>query len=117
MTTSSECACGWTPINESGLMARISEAIAQLTPETSRFWQLVKIPTAEIWQQHPWADEGCGFWVVAIFGRYCIYFNDVTQGFAVSPFRQWGNIDQFDHTPHNLSELLRSLSEPQAAIA
>jgi hypothetical protein len=112
MTTSTEqCACGgWTPISESRLLDLIKRAETSMEAPVKALWELVRLPDAEIWQQHPWADEGCGFWVLATFSRHCLYFNDVTQGFAVSPFRNWGNIDHFEPDPTPLDELIERLT-------
>ena len=106
----------WTPISEIGLHECLAGHLSSLNAEQTRFWKLIELPVAEIWQQRPWADEGCGFWVVATFGRRCIYFNDLSQCFASSSFDRWGNIIEFDPTSQTLQSLLSSLL-PQTETA
>ena len=98
----------WAPISETHLQQLIAEAEEQMTPEQASLWRMIRLPVAEIWQQRPWADEGCGFWVVATFGKSCIYFNDLSQSFAASLFDRWGNICKFDPRPASLPQLLNS---------
>ena len=106
----------WTPISENRLYELLDESSQLMTDELRQLWQLIHLRHAEIWQQRPWADEGCGFWVVATFSRSCIYFNDLSQSFALSHFDRWGNIMEFDPTSRSLNELLTSLlAEPQTA--
>lgn len=96
----------WTPITEAHLIDLISDAEGRMDPQQASLWQMIRLPHAEIWQQRPWADEGCGFWVVATFGKSCIYFNDLSQSFASSLFDRWGNICKFDPRPQSLQQLL-----------
>ena len=44
------------------------------------------------WQQHPYGDQGGGFWAVAILGRTVIWYNDIEEGFNVSAYSQYGEI-------------------------
>ncbi|WP_051219113.1 hypothetical protein [Oceanobacter kriegii] len=106
----------WTPINETGLQQRIKAAVARIPERQKALWELIRLPSPEIWEQHPWADEGCGFWVVATYGRCCVYFNDVTHGFAVSRFKRWGNIDHFETKPDELDDILSELVQNDAEI-
>jgi hypothetical protein len=101
----------WTPINEPNLHELLNQAQDNMDDKQALLWKLVQLPVAEIWQQSPWADEGCGFWVVATFGKQCIYFNDLSQSFAVSHFDRWGNICVFDPRPHTLNSLLSELTK------
>ncbi len=66
-----------------------------MTPAGHKLWQLVRLETPEKWQLPPWGDEGGGFWVVSITGNYCLYFNDIENGFNSSTFEKWGTIDQY----------------------
>ena len=48
-------------------------------------------------------DLGGGFWVVAIIGQKCIYYNDIEDGFNESEFEETGQIGEY---LTNQSELL-----------
>jgi len=100
----------WSPITESGLINLLSQAIAGMDTGIQTFWHMVQLPKPELWQQHPWGDEGCGFWVLAVMGKRCIYYNDITQGFCLGNFSKWGVIDDYQDEKLSLSErLLRFL--------
>ena len=85
----------WTPVTERHLAAMLRHAEQQLDPALHQIWRLIRLPLPELWQQHPWGDEGCGFWVVAVFGKTCVYFNDISQGFNSSIFMNWGHIEDY----------------------
>ena len=59
------------------------------------FWRLIKLNTPEKWLNDPLGDLGGGFWVVAIVGDRGIYYNDIEDGFNVSTFTSWGEIDDY----------------------
>lgn len=96
----------WTPLTESKLLLLLRQAEEQMIPGLHSIWDSVRLPQPELWQQHPWGDEGCGFWVVAVFGRTCIYYNDISAGFCRSTFHEWGLIDQFEQDAPMLDQLL-----------
>ncbi|ASP40651.1 hypothetical protein CHH28_19145 [Bacterioplanes sanyensis] len=53
-------------------------------------------------------DEGCGFWVVAVAGKRCLYYNDISARFCQSSFERWGQIDHFDPDGQSLAEQLQN---------
>ena len=59
-----------------------------------RFWSRIKI-SPEKWNLSPWGDEGGGFWVVAVMGQECVYFNDIEDGFNISQYKFFGRIDNY----------------------
>ena len=73
----------------------IAESETQMTHEAKRLWHLIRLSPAEKWEQHPWGDQGGGFWVVAITGKTCLYYNDIEDGFNTSSFSAWGAIDHY----------------------
>ena len=102
----------WQPATESYLRSMLSLAEADMSAEFARFWHQIRLPLPELWQQHPWADEVCGFWVVAVMGKSCVYYNDRTQGFALGSFSHWGRIDDYLPSRLSLYEQIRSLLQP-----
>jgi len=105
----------WTPIRESSLLTLLEQAQQQMDSDVAHTWQSIRLPQPELWQQHPWADEGCGFWVVAVFGRTCIYYNDISGGFCQSQFKDWGYIDRFTRDDPRLEDLIGLSFLPQPA--
>jgi|GEM_PF-640751 len=98
------------PVTENDLLTMLDEAETDLDNATQGVWTLVRLPKPELWQQHPWADEVCGFWVIAVMGKSCIYYNDLSNGFCVGNFSRWGIIDDYQTEKTSLPERLRGLS-------
>jgi hypothetical protein len=81
----------------------LNEGEAELTPVQARLWEAIRIyPTK--WAQHPHGDNCAGFWVVAIFGKHVIWFNDIEDGFNISSYQAhgaiadyWANQDTLGH--------------------
>jgi hypothetical protein len=84
----------WEPISETALKTRISQGQARMTPAQLRLWDAIRIEP-EKWQQHPYGDQGKGFWVVALMGRTVIWYNDLEDGFNRSRFSAYGTIDDY----------------------
>ncbi len=57
-------------------------------------WEAVRIEP-EKWQQHPYGDQGEGFWVVALVGRTVIWYNDLEEGFNRSRYSSYGTIGDY----------------------
>ncbi len=99
----------WQPIEEKQILEFINNARWLLEGLDKDFWNLIKLTTPEKWQQHPWGDQGNGFWVVAIMGNRCIYYNDIEEGFNISNFKIWGEIDNYFSEQLELHELVSSI--------
>jgi len=84
----------WKPLAEDKLARMIDEAQLFMSPDCRRFWDNIKI-TPQKWTHSPWGDEGGGFWVVAVIGNTCIYYNDIEEGFNFSPYKTFGQIDEY----------------------
>lgn len=84
----------WVPISEDQLIDRISQGCAAMSEASRRLWDAVRIKP-EKWQQHPYGDEGGGFWVVALVGRTVIWYNDIEDGFNRSVYSKYGTIDDY----------------------
>jgi hypothetical protein len=108
----------WEPITESELEGLIAYGLARMSRPERRLWEFIRVPPTK-WELHPWGDEGGGFWVVALTGNKCIYFNDIEWGFNSSTFSNHGVIDQYLCSQGDLHPLLQStmnwiLAEPAA---
>jgi hypothetical protein len=84
----------WQPIAERDLRARISQGQARMTPAQLRLWEAIRIEP-EKWAQHPYGDQGKGFWVVGLIGRTVIWYNDIEEGFNRSEFAVYGTIKDY----------------------
>lgn len=85
----------WEPISESHLLGLIEVSEYEMDVSTKLVWERIKLPVPEKWQQSPMGQEGGGFWVVATYGKTCLYYNDIEDGFNESPFNEWGKIDEY----------------------
>ena len=84
----------WKPIIESEIKSLITAAADRMEIKPRRLWEQIKIEPVK-WQQHPWGDEGGGFWAVAVFGQTALWYNDIEEGFNRSTYTNYGVIDQY----------------------
>jgi len=84
----------WQPITVSELHTEIQKTEHGLTEGLLRFWEIIKI-TPEKWHEKSYGNEGDGFWVVAIFGKKVIWYNDIEDGFNISVYTKYGEIDEY----------------------
>ncbi|MBB3059923.1 hypothetical protein [Microbulbifer rhizosphaerae] len=85
----------WEPIKKSHLEGIIEVSEYEMGPEARLVWEKIKLPEVQKWLQSPMGDEGGGFWVVAIYGNKCLYYNDIEDGFNESSFKEWGTIEEY----------------------
>ncbi len=85
---------GWTPISEKELDNLIINDEKTLTGKLWNFWQLIKITPVK-WMENEYGQEGGGFWVVAICGTKVIWYNDIEDGFNISDYKNYGEIDGY----------------------
>ena len=98
----------WHPISKDDLNALIADGGIAGNAELRLFWELIRV-TPEKWSLSPWGDEGGGFWVVAVLGSECIFYNDIEEGFNLSPYPAPGVIGEYGCSQAELSECLTSL--------
>ena len=85
----------WEPISESHLLGLIEVSEYEMYASTKLVWERIRLPEPEKWHQSSMGVEGGGFWVVATYGKTCLYYNDIEDGFNESPFNEWGTIDEY----------------------
>jgi tetratricopeptide (TPR) repeat protein len=103
----------WTPITFEELDRLIKGSEALLSGEEAKFWNLLKVVPHK-WQQHPWGDEGGGFWVVGVMGNKVIYYNDIEEGFNISTFKIYGAIEEYFCNQSELQKVIYSLTASEA---
>ena len=84
----------WAPISIGDLRNLILKGELELNDEQSNFWDLIKIEP-EKWKENEYGTEGGGFWVVAIFGKEVIWYNDIEEGFNISMYKNYGEIEEY----------------------
>jgi hypothetical protein len=84
----------WTPISEHQLRDRIAQGESRMSESDRHLWNAIRIEP-EKWQQHPYGDNGNGFWVVALIGKTIVWYNDIENGFNRSRFIDYGTIDEY----------------------
>ncbi len=84
----------WQPISLADLYAEIYKTETLLHGNLWNFWSHIKIEP-EKWQEPKYGNEGGGFWVVAVCGKWVIWFNDIEDGFNISSHSTYGTIDEY----------------------
>jgi hypothetical protein len=84
----------WQPVSKAEIWDKINAAETRMSVSQHRFWSPIQIQP-EKWLQHPYGDQGDGFWVVGIIDRIVVWFNDIEDGFNCSGYRQYGVIEDY----------------------
>ena len=92
----------WKPITELELYDEIQKTELDLNGELSNFWELIRINPSK-WQEPTYGTEGNGFWVVAICGKHIIWYNDIEEGFNISTYSIYGEINEYRCNQDELS--------------
>lgn len=71
-------------------------------------WSQISIKPQK-WSEHEYGSEGGGFWVVAINQNDVIWYNDIEEGFNISPFSKLGTIDKYGAEQDELQWTLNKL--------
>lgn len=100
----------WTPINEDNIKRDVERCndILLNKPNCLKFWEYIKI-IPEKWQEKTMGNEGGGFWVIAILGKSVIYYNDIEEGYNLSTFTKYGEIDNYYCNQMELHEMIESI--------
>ncbi len=104
----------WNPIPRDELLEKIRSGLETADEPVRAAWEDMRIDP-EKWQCPPWGNEGGGFWAVAVKGGEVVWYNDIEDGFNVSPFGTRGIIDEYRCEQTAFSEFLGSLPEAAAA--
>lgn len=98
----------WTPITETELLDQIQKTENLLSGELWNFWQLINVNT-EKWQEDEFGKEGNGFWAVAICGQRVVWYNDIEDGFNISTYQTYGQINEYWCNQYELNEVVLQL--------
>jgi hypothetical protein len=97
----------WQPLTEEEMLNMIDNAEWMMEPPVRALWYRIKIQPQK-WQLSPDADLGGGFWVVAIVGQWCLFYNDIEEGFNGSQFVNFGQIGQNNYSQSDLLSFVRA---------
>ena len=75
----------WQSISKTALQARVAQGVGRMTIAQRGLWNVIEVEPVK-WRQHPYGDQGGGFWVVAVVGRTVIWYNDIEEGFNRSTY-------------------------------
>ena len=84
----------WTPISLFELNELIESGVSRMSVEENEFWNKIFIKPAK-WKEFKFGDEGNGFWVVAIKDSEVIWYNDIEEGFNISTYTKYGEIEEY----------------------
>lgn len=100
-----------TAIEISGEIETAELELVEPDGRASLLWERIKVP-ASLWTQSQYPIDS-SFWVIAILGSYCMYFNFVEGGWGWGRYEQWGRIESYhwqqDEIHHVVFQLLLAI--------
>lgn len=76
------------------LSFEISKGEKEMSSANFQFWNEIKF-TPTKWTEHEFGDESGGFWAVAKYKNFILYYNDIEDGFNISEFEKDGEIKEY----------------------
>ena len=101
----------WEPNSFNDISKKLEESVKVLDVGLLAFWNLIKI-VPEKWESKHFEKESISFWVIAIFGKCVIYFNDIEGGFNISTFERYGEIKNYLCEEFDLNQVLYQIYYP-----
>ncbi|PFH11114.1 hypothetical protein BCF11_3555 [Collimonas sp. PA-H2] len=98
----------WKPISQGQLREKLNEARTRMCPSQEHLWNAIKI-IPEKWSQHPYGDVGGGFWAVAVFGEFVVWYNDIEDGFNRSLYKTHGVIEDYRCNQDELERIVQQI--------
>ncbi len=93
-------------MHESALLDLMNASRDRMSFSQKRLWDIIKIGP-EKWTHLSF--EGHDFWVVALFGRSIVSYNDFENGFDRSEFIQYGEIAELGWGQAALDEVVQHI--------
>ena len=84
----------WSPLPEVDLWDMINNSWDRMTLEQRKYWEILKVDPVK-WEEPQYGTLGGGFWVVAVFGNFVLWYNDIEDGFNLSQFKTYGKINEY----------------------
>ncbi|GAA0875598.1 hypothetical protein GCM10009118_20070 [Wandonia haliotis] len=106
----------WTPISLAELKKLIESAVSKMTTKENKFWNKIAIRPIK-WKEIEYGEEGNGFWVVGIFDNKVIWYNEIEEGFNVSTYSNYGEIDEYSAEQDELQWTIKKIKNaPQQGV-
>jgi len=99
----------WKPISEDQLQGLIDETRGNLSEAKIRFFESMRIPLQKWNLELPWGHHKEGFWVIGIFGKTVLWYNDIEEGFNYSTYPKFGDIGEYWCDQHDFDHVIRRL--------
>jgi len=93
-------------MKEEEIWEEINEAYEKMTIPRRKLCDIIRIDP-EMWNQHPYGNRGNGFWVVAIYGRQVVWYNDIGNGFNRSMYSKYRELDKYYCNQNGVQELIQ----------
>ncbi|BFM13512.1 hypothetical protein R50072_36650 [Simiduia litorea] len=100
----------WKPVSIDWLKSDIESQLYLLEDGAINLWNLIKIEPVK-WSLPPLGDEGGGFYVVAIWGKNVLWYNDIEDGYNISSYKEQGQIDEYYSNQNELHHSINYLYE------
>lgn len=94
-------------LTKSDVLNEIETAGRELIESDSRIfrlWHKIKVAPS-LWRQIQYSGEG-SFWVIAIMGNHCLYFNPVEKGWGWGQYQKWGSIESYHWEQDDIHHIL-----------
>ena len=98
----------WEPIPLSELQEKINKGVNLMSQEQISIWNQIAI-RPEKWIETEQGEMGGGFWVVAIYTKAVVWYNDIEEGFNISSFSTHGKIEQYEAEQDELQWTIHKL--------
>jgi hypothetical protein len=102
----------WQPISEGSVWDLINAAELRMTAPQQKLWDSVRIIPMK-WTEPSYGVAGGGFWAVGVIGSTVVWYNDIEDGFNCSPYRTFGEIEEYrcnqDDLEHVMEDLLAQI--------
>ena len=99
----------WQPTSLLELQKLIAESESRMQARQLELLNRIKIPPSR------WSEKVCGgqdgFWAVALLQDQVIWYNDIEEGFKVSPYPRLGEIGEYWANQDELDLTIRLLLE------
>jgi hypothetical protein len=91
-------------MTETEVSSEIAAAEGELDARSRRFWERILVKPA-LWSQDQYPGLA-SFWVVAILGNRCLYFNEVEKGWGWGRYSEWGRISEYQWQQDELQTIV-----------
>jgi len=100
----------WLPATEQFIHEQVKIETKNMSAAQLRIWECVAV-APEKWVIKRDDDLAGNYWVVAIFGRSVVWYNDIEEGFDVSLYSIFGEIDEYFASQFELRHIMEQIIE------